>query len=121
MNEYEKTPKGKYIRQRANALRRGIKWLMTFEEWWRLWQKSGKWEQRGRQPEDFFMIRKNETGDYSADNVEIKTLSEAVLDSWRIRNKLKDKELVRFVRESAWDYPYTNDWASKYKKETDDN
>jgi hypothetical protein len=42
------SPMGKYMQHRQNARRRGVAWDFTFAEWWRVWQESGKWDQRGR-------------------------------------------------------------------------
>ena len=72
---YAKTPKGAYIRQRANARRRGIEWLFTFETWWEVWQNSGKWERRGRNDRQFCMSRKLDWGPYSPENVVIVTMN----------------------------------------------
>lgn len=71
IKKYQKTPKGKYIRQRSNAKRRGIEWLLTFEEWWEIWQLSGKWEQRGTSYNNYVMARKHDDGPYAKGNVAI--------------------------------------------------
>lgn len=73
VKDYQKTPKGKFIRQKTNAKRRGIPWEMTFEEWWSIWEKSGKWEQRGQGPYNYCMSRKFDQGPYSVNNVTITT------------------------------------------------
>lgn len=71
--KYEKLPKGKFIRQRANARQRGVGWELTFEQWWDLWEKSGKWEQRGKRSKEYCMARKLDDGPYSLENVYITT------------------------------------------------
>lgn len=76
VKNYQKTPKGKYIRQRANAKQRGINWELSWEEWWDIWQKSGKWEQRGTGSNDYCMARKFDDGPYSRENVVIKTMAD---------------------------------------------
>lgn len=73
---YEKTAKGKFIRQRANAKRRGIDWELSFEEWWRIWEKSGKWEQRGVTSDSYVMSRILDHGPYKVGNVVIRTMKE---------------------------------------------
>jgi hypothetical protein len=72
-SKYQKTPKGRFTTQRANALARGIEWQLTFDEWWELWEKSGKWDQRGRGPKHYCMARRLDVGPYSLDNVVITT------------------------------------------------
>ena len=63
--------KNKYHSQKARAKIRGIPFEMTFEEWWDIWQKSGKWEQRGKRADSYQMARYNDVGPYSVNNVYI--------------------------------------------------
>jgi hypothetical protein len=64
-------PIHKYHSHRRGAERRGIDFLFTFEEWWEMWQNSGKWEQRGNFKGQYCMARKGDVGPYSIDNVDI--------------------------------------------------
>jgi hypothetical protein len=75
IKQYQKTPKGKYGVQRANAKRRGISWEFTFETWWKLWQESGKWDLRGTESHQYCMARVHDEGPYSPDNVLIRTMA----------------------------------------------
>lgn len=70
---YNQTAKGKFVRQKANSKTRGIDWQLSFEEWWSVWEKSGKWEQRGKKSQEYCMARKLDWGPYSLDNVFITT------------------------------------------------
>jgi predicted DNA-binding protein YlxM (UPF0122 family) len=36
-----------YMHQRKKAKTRGIAWNFTFKTWWKLWEESGKWDERG--------------------------------------------------------------------------
>lgn len=65
------TPKGRFIAQRQNACRRGIEWNLTFDEWWKIWEESGKWDLRGRGIGKFCMSRILDNGPYSKENVRI--------------------------------------------------
>lgn len=67
-NEYTK-----YRHHKNLAKGRNIPFELTFEEWWDIWQKSGKWEQRGRKRGQYVMSRFNDVGPYAINNVEIKT------------------------------------------------
>jgi hypothetical protein len=72
---YFQTPKGKYSLHRNNAIRvRGLEWGFTFETWWAVWEKSGKWHLRGNRPEQYCMCRRDDVGPYSPDNVYIDTM-----------------------------------------------
>ncbi len=69
-------PKTKYTQQKAQAKRRGISWEFTFESWWKMWEESGKWEQRGYSKGKYCMCRKNDVGPYSTSNVIIASTEE---------------------------------------------
>lgn len=59
--------------QKAHARRRRIPFLLTFEEWWDIWQQSGHWEERGRKMGQYVMSRPNDKGAYEIGNVRIIT------------------------------------------------
>lgn len=65
------TPCEKYEKQKRNAKLRGISFPMTFEQWWKIWQDSGHWEQRGRIRGCYVMARFGDNGAYSTNNVKI--------------------------------------------------
>jgi len=81
VRNYQKTPKGKYAAQKGSAKRRGISWELTFDAWWKIWQESGKWDERGKAAEQYVMARKNDIGPYSMENVMIITNAQNSLDS----------------------------------------
>lgn len=102
---YETSPEQKYTRQRFNALRRGIDWQFTFESWWKVWQDSGKWEQRGNQYGKYCMSRIADKGHYGPDNVEITTLQDNSLESATRRWKGDFWETWKpYPRTNAWEY-----------------
>jgi len=53
-----------------------IQWKLSFDEWIKLWEESGHWDQRGVGSGKYCMSRKNDIGHYEVSNVEIKTQSE---------------------------------------------
>lgn len=69
-------PKRLYNAQKSKALTRGISWELTFEQWWKIWQDSGRWSKRGKRMGQFVMSRKGDMGPYSVDNVVIKECGE---------------------------------------------
>ena len=69
-SEVPTSPFRKYIQQRKNAKSRGIKWAITFADWWGVWQASGKWSARGR-GDGYCMARLGDKGPYKVGNVEI--------------------------------------------------
>lgn len=69
---YAKTPRGKYVKQKKNAKRRGVPFLLTFEEWLGVWIKSGRFDERGNQTaEGYVMARNGDRGAYALGNVRI--------------------------------------------------
>lgn len=77
----DKHPTRKFLRQRQNAKGRGIEFLLTFAEWWQIWQQSGHWDERGR-GQGYVMARWADDGPYSADNVYICTSGQNFSDSY---------------------------------------
>lgn len=75
------TPKKAYSNQLSMARKRGIEWLLTFDEWWEIWAQSGKWEQRGRHKGGYVMARYGDVGPYSRENVRIITNKENCLEA----------------------------------------
>ena len=76
-----KNPEKKgYINHKSHAKRRGIPFLLTFEEWWAVWEQSGKWEQRGFRKGQYVMARFADQGAYEVGNVRICTVSENALE-----------------------------------------
>lgn len=69
-------PHQKFYLQRYRAAQRGIEWQMTFDEWWGVWQDSGKWNQRGIRDGQYCMARRGDTGPYAVGNVDIVTGNE---------------------------------------------
>jgi hypothetical protein len=70
------TPLGKFEQQRRQAKQRGIEWLLSFDEWFKVWQDSGMWLLRGKRAGQYVMARKGDVGPYSTANVYICLASE---------------------------------------------
>lgn len=66
--KWRSSPQGAYVTQRVNAERRGIEWQFTFETWWRLWESSGHWPERGRRIGRYCMARLGDCGPYAPFN-----------------------------------------------------
>lgn len=50
---------------------RGIPFLLSFDEWWDIWSKSGHWLDRGVGRNKYQMARKGDEGGYEIGNVRI--------------------------------------------------
>lgn len=118
IKEYQKTPKGKFIRQKANAVRRGINWELSFEDWWKIWEDSGKWEERGKGSNNYVMSRKMDSGGYSVGNVEIISCRKNSSDSYK--NNLsfyKNKYIEKAHRKAKPIEDVTNHWPLNWVTE----
>ena len=69
-------PLYRFYYQRRTAKARGIEWRFIFGDWWRIWQESGKWDERGRGKGGYCMARWNDDGPYSVENCYITTNAE---------------------------------------------
>lgn len=69
---FYRAPLGAFRNQERNAKTRGIEWNLSLLEWWGIWQRSGKWEQRGR-GRGYMMCRFGDVGSYAIGNVYIAT------------------------------------------------
>jgi len=65
-----------YTVHRLNAKHRGIPFLLTFDEWWSIWEASGHWHERGPRGLHYVMARPNDIGGYEVGNVYIITRAE---------------------------------------------
>jgi hypothetical protein len=81
MQEYLSDPDRmrKFKQQKASARRRGISFLLSFEQWWGIWEASGKWEQRGKSKGNYCMARYGDKGPYAVKNVFICTVKDGHL------------------------------------------
>jgi hypothetical protein len=97
-----------YNLHRNNAKRRGIPFLLTFEQWNSIWRESGKWDQRGKRKGQYCMARHGDTGPYADGNVKITTKEENQAESTHpLQNK---RRVIRngcdvWANPDDWDYP----------------
>jgi hypothetical protein len=63
--------RAKWSTQRSDAKRRGIPFLLTFEEWFGIWKESRKLAQRGHGAGRYVMARVGDRGPYAVGNVRI--------------------------------------------------
>lgn len=69
-------PRHAYAHHKATAKRRGIAFLLTFEEWMAIWLESQRWEQRGNLKGQYVMARTGDAGAYECGNVRICSVSD---------------------------------------------
>ena len=72
----ERRLKAAYGNHKHIAIKRGIPFLFTFEQWSEWWLTDDRWSRRGRKAGQLQMGRKGNNGSYSPDNVECVTKEE---------------------------------------------
>lgn len=90
-----KTPVFKYHVHKNGAKKRGIGFLLSFEEWWEIWEPF--WEARGKSKTSLVMCRYGDTGPYSKDNVYIDTYSNNSKLAVKLKPQERSKETGRFI------------------------
>lgn len=80
-----------YMKHRQDAKERGVPFLMTFEQWWSIWDASGKWSERGHSTGQYVMARFGDKGGYEVGNVRICTCSENVSERHEIERKRRHR------------------------------
>lgn len=60
-----------YQTHKRNARKREVPFLISFDEWCKIWFDSGHWHERGHNKGNYVMCRKGDVGPYSVDNVYI--------------------------------------------------
>lgn len=83
MRRYRASPKGKYVVHKKNAKRRGVVFLLTFDQWWDIWRSSGYWDLRGCKPGQYVMCRLGDEGAYEVGNVYIGAFYTNFLDGMK--------------------------------------
>lgn len=106
MNRDDPKNNFKFIMHRAAAKSRGIPFKFTKAEWFDVWEKSGKWEQRGCRRGQYVMARKDDKGAYEIGNVEIITCSQNIKDSYS--NDCHGEESRRKISEAVKAYRAKN-------------
>jgi hypothetical protein len=65
-----------YNVQKGDAKRRGVAFLLSFDEWFNIWEKSGHLDERGAFSGQYCMARFGDRGAYEMGNVRICTVNE---------------------------------------------
>jgi hypothetical protein len=74
---------------KSSAGRRGVPFELTFEQWLKIWQDSGRFQERGNRKNQYVMARYGDIGPYAVGNVRIITALENVLEAKALRAGLE--------------------------------
>jgi hypothetical protein len=92
---------GSYKSQRDQAVKRGIKFLLSYDEWLDVWDRSGKMLLRGAKAGCYCMGRKGDVGPYAVDNVYIIPVEQNHSNANKGRSFPKSAETRRKLSEAA--------------------
>jgi hypothetical protein len=88
-----------YNSNKQTAKQRGIPWEFTFDSWCKLWEESGKWEQRGKRCGEYCLCRKNDEGVYSPTNCyigEVGVNASEALINWPEKKRARENGTAGF-------------------------
>lgn len=110
-----KQAKLRYNEQRQISKKRNISFELTFDEWWSIWQQSGKYHQRGRGTGKYVMSRIGDQGPYRINNVFIQPFEQNYKDAWT-SDKLEQANLKRSIKQKGISKPHSEEWNKKLKE-----
>lgn len=93
--------KSAYQSQKNKATSRGVPFLLTFDEWWAIWDESGKWDQRGCRRGQYVMARFGDAGAYERGNVRICTAAENRID-WGMSLSKETRQQMSRAQKARW-------------------
>jgi hypothetical protein len=94
------SPRQKFWYHRVRAEKAGIGFEFTFEQWWKFWQDSGHWDERGIGRGKYCMARFNDCGPYRIGNVRIITNEENGRELKNIMTPSRRKNISIALRRS---------------------
>lgn len=98
--------RSKYAQHKCMAKKRGIDFLLTYEQWLKIWQDSGHLHQRGRKKGGYVMSRYGDIGPYSVDNVYIQPCEDNVSQSNKTRKIVYSLEARKSMAMAQRVYKY---------------
>jgi hypothetical protein len=118
---YEASPRGQFSRQKANAVARGVNWELSFDDWWKVWEDSGKYPERGRLTGQYALVRKNPDASFNLNNIHIirigdviKPLKNHVTKFYRNKYEEREHRRVKEVEEVVNHWPLN--WVTEDSK-----
>jgi hypothetical protein len=76
LSDEDRLARCKFTQHKVRAARRGVAFLLSFEEWIKIWKDSGHWHERGPGAGRYCMARYGDEGAYAVGNVHICTNEE---------------------------------------------
>jgi hypothetical protein len=103
-----------YHAHKGRAKRRGIPFLLTYEEWFNIWENSGKI--RGTGSDDYCMARHNDIGPYAVGNVSIiKMKTNSAFAVTHRNNNIWLPKVLEARQSKKWRDKITHEGNSQFK------
>lgn len=99
--------KAAYKWQKTNAIKRGVEFLLTFDEWKKWWLDTGKWELRGVGKDRYCMCRFNDSGAYALGNIYCATNSKNLSDANKGKPKTSETKLKMSNAAKGKEHPWS--------------
>lgn len=90
--------RSRYRAHRKSARKRGVEFLLTFDEWLNIWTSSGHFNERGKGGNKYCMARFGDLGPYAVGNVRIITNGENNLEAAALRSPEAKKKIGDALR-----------------------
>ena len=111
--ELERRLRRAYRIQKHSAAKRGIPFLLTFEQWSEWWLTDDRWLRRGRKAGQFQMGRKGNSGPFSPDNVECATKEEKQKSQLVRLSSLRPEKRAEIARKAGLGRSGENHWLAR--------
>jgi hypothetical protein len=112
-----------YSAQRSKARHRGIPFELSFEEWLKVWEDSGRLPERGRRRGQYVMARNGDQGAYAVGNILIITADKNIQERISNNRTSSFRERVVFLaprgftaaveQAAAADFTKPSDWLRR--------
>ena len=104
------------VRNRFDVNGNAIKFLLTFEQWFEIWQSSGHWNQRGCGRGKYCMSRINDIGNYENGNVYIQTFENNTRERNKLQGNQHTQETIKKIRTARFKQIIPKGKANKKSK-----
>ncbi len=102
-----------YTQHKGNAKEREVEFILTFEEWMKIWLDSGRWSKRGCKNNQYCMSRFGDKGAYTIGNVRIATVEENREENKKVGLALAERSRLRKGEKRK---PLSEEWKEKIRK-----
>ena len=96
----EQQARERFASQRRSAVRKGCRFLLSFDQWFAIWRASGHFHERGRGRGKYCLARLDAGGAFEVGNVRVITI-EAVGAARRFSDETRAKIAARNRRRRA--------------------